>query len=188
MDESEDGVHYGAACQGANLPAPAGPQSACPLPPAVISYDEGIPGNVVVNNVRGSKFQHRVYAIHTDRGRRRRHRVLLQRQGGRQDRRDRRRRLHGPDADRAGRVANGNLDRKNVNWHDSFARAKGHCEVGQLFPAIAQDSVGNLYATWSEYPAAKNGGTPIGAGSIKMSVSRDGARTGASRSPSRRPT
>ena len=65
MDESEDGVHYGAACQGVNLPAPAGPQSACPLPPAVISYDEGIPGNVVVNNVKGSKFQHRVYAIHT---------------------------------------------------------------------------------------------------------------------------
>ena len=31
----------------------------------MISYDEGIPGNVVVNNVKGSKFQHRVYAIHT---------------------------------------------------------------------------------------------------------------------------
>src|SRR3954469_8738361 len=51
MDMSEDGVHYGAACQGVNAPAPIGPQSACPLPPAVISYDEGIPGNVVVNNI-----------------------------------------------------------------------------------------------------------------------------------------
>ena len=175
MDESEDGVHYGAQCQGANLPAPAGPQSACPLPPAVISYDEGIPGNVVVNNVKGSKFQHRVYAIHTTAdgsG------VIVSHCSGKagdktaatvaSDCTD-------PTQTEPGEIANGNLDRKNVNWHDSFARAKGHYEVGQLFPAIAQDSVGNLYATWSEYPAATNGGNPTGPGFIKMSVSRDGA-------------
>src|SRR5206468_7143368 len=64
MNESEDGVHYGAQCQGGNVPG-AGLESVCPLPPAVISYDEGIPGNVIVNNIKGSKFQHRVYAIHT---------------------------------------------------------------------------------------------------------------------------
>ena len=74
----------------------------------------------------------------------------------------------------SGRVANGNRPQERQLARPLRPRP-GHYETGQLFPAIAQDSVGNLYATWSEYPAAKNGGTPIGPGSIKMSVSRDGA-------------
>src|SRR5205814_7891638 len=57
MNESVDGVHYGNKCEVAEAP--------CILPPAVISKDEGIPGNVLVDNVRGSRFQHRVYAVHT---------------------------------------------------------------------------------------------------------------------------
>jgi hypothetical protein len=175
MDESMDGVHYGAACQGANAPAPAGPQSVCPLPPAVISYDEGIPGNVIVNNIKGNKFQHRVYAIHTTHDSAA---VIVSYCSGKAgdhtaatvaaDCTD-------PTQTDPAELANGNGDRKNVNWHDSYARVPGRWETGQLFPAIAQDTSGNLYATWSEYPAAKNGGSPIGPGAIKMSVSRDGA-------------
>jgi hypothetical protein len=170
MNESEDGVHYGAACQGATLPQPAGPQSVCPLPPAVISYDEGIPGNVIVNNVKGSKFQHRVYAIHTtgdSSG------VIVSYCSGKAG--DKTAAAVAADCTDPTQIDPSDSDRRNVNWHDTFARAKGHWETGQLFPAIAQDSVGNLYATWSEYPAAKNGGNPIGPGFIKMSVSRDGA-------------
>jgi len=170
MDESEDGVHYGAACQGVNAPAPVGPQSACPLPPAVISYDEGIPGNVIVNNIKGSKFQHRVYAIHTTSdgsG------VIVSYCSGKAG--DKTAATVAADCTDPTQIASGDLDRKNVNWHDTFARVKGHWETGQLFPAIAQDSVGNLYATWSEYPSRNNGGSPIGPGAIKMSVSRDGA-------------
>ena len=170
MNMSEDGVHYGAACQGATLPAPAGPQSVCPLPPAVISYDEGIPGNVIVNNIKGSKFQHRVYAIHTSgdsSG------VIVSWCNGSAG--DKTAATVAADCTDPTKVDPSDSDRRNINWHDTFARAKGHWETGQLFPAITQDSVGNLYATWSEYPSAKNGGSPIGPGAIKMSVSRDGA-------------
>ena len=169
MNESLDGVHYGSQCQGANLPA-AGPESLCPLPPAVISYDEGIPGNVIVNNIKGSKYQHRVYAIHTtadSSG------VIVSYCSGKAG--DNTAAKVAADCTDATQFDPSDSGHRNVNWHDTFARAKGHWETGQLFPAIAQDTAGNLYATWSEYPAAKNGGNPIGPGFIKMSVSRDGA-------------
>lgn len=170
MNESEDGVHYGAACQGANLPAPAGPQSVCPLPPAVISYNEGIPGNVIVNNIKGSKFQHRVYAIHTSSDSAA---VVVSYCSGKAG--DNTAATVAADCTDPTQVDPSDPDRRNINWHDTFARVPGHWETGQLFPAITQDTAGNLYATWSEYPAAKNGGNPVGPGSIKMSVSRDGA-------------
>src|SRR5204862_2702299 len=59
MNTSVDGVHYGNKCEAAEIP--------CLLPPAVITRDEGIPGNVVVDNAPRSAYQHRVYAIHTTR-------------------------------------------------------------------------------------------------------------------------
>src|SRR5947208_11963753 len=57
MNESVDGVHYGGQCQQPGFP--------CPAPPAVISRDEGIPGNVVADDNPGSPFLHTVYAVHT---------------------------------------------------------------------------------------------------------------------------
>jgi hypothetical protein len=169
MNESEDGVHYGAECQGANLPA-VGPQDACPLPPAVISYDEGIPGNVIVNNVKGSKYQHRVYAIHTSSDG---SAVIVSYCSGKKG--DHTAATVAADCTDPTQIAAGDADRRNVNWHDTYARVPGNWETGQLFPAIAQDAAGNLYAVWSEYPSVKHGGTPSGPGSIKLAVSRDGA-------------
>jgi hypothetical protein len=179
MNESSDGVQYGAECNGANVPQAStqvpvvGPESLCPLPPAVISYDEGIPGNVIVNNVKGSKYQHRVYAIHTSgdgqgvivswcSGKAGDHTAAAVAQN-----------CTDPTQTDVTQVPSGNLDRKNVNWHDTFARAKGQWQVGNLFPAIRMDTACNLYAVWSEYPGS---GAPQGPGAIKMSVSRDGAQ------------
>jgi len=172
MNESEDGVHYGGECQGGDVPS-VGSQSICPLPPAVISEDEGIPGNVIVDNVKGSKYQHRVYAIHTSgdsQG------VIVSWCSGKKgdntaatvaaDCTD-------PTQFDPAALANADGDRLNVNWHDTFARAKGNWQTGNLFPAIREDTAGNLYAVWSEYPG-KN--SPIGPGAIKMSVSTDGAQ------------
>jgi hypothetical protein len=71
MNESLDGVHFGAACAGASVPAstPLGSTvSVCPEPPAIISPNETIPGNILVDNIRGNRFQHRVYAVHTGDG------------------------------------------------------------------------------------------------------------------------
>jgi hypothetical protein len=169
MNESEDGVHYGAQCQGADVPV-AGPQDACPLPPAVISYNEGIPGNIVVNNIKGNKFQHRVYAIHTSSDS---SAVVVSYCSGKKG--DHTAATVAADCTDPTQISPGDLDRRNINWHDAFARVPGHWETGQLFPALAQDLSGNLYAVWSEYPSNSNGGTPSGAGAIRMSVSRDGA-------------
>ena len=173
MNESMDGVHYGSECNGENVPQASGtlpvvgPQSVCALPPAVISYDEGIPGNVVVDDVKGHKFQHRVYAIHTSadgQG------VIVSYCSGKAG--DKTAATVAADCTDATQFATGDTDRRNVNWHDTFARAKGNWQVGNLFPAIRTDTAGNVYAVWSEYPGK---GAPIGPGAIKMSVSRDGA-------------
>ncbi len=179
MNESEDGVHYGGECNGADTPQTpdtvpvVGPQSVCPLPPAVISEDEGIPGNVIVDNVKGSKYQHRVYSIHTSNNGAG---VIVSWCSGKagdhtaatvaQDCTD-------PTQFDPKAISASDQDRKNVNWHDSFARVKGDWQVGQLFPAIRMDTAGNLYAVWSEYPGTS---APTGPGAIKMSVSRDGAQ------------
>jgi hypothetical protein len=167
MNESEDGVHYGANCEGANLPV-AGPQSLCALPPTVISTNEGIPGNVVVNNIRGNRYQHRVYAIHTGGDS---SAVIVSWCSGKAG--DHSAATVAADCTDPTQVTPGDLSRVNVNWHDSFPRPSGPYKSGHLFPSLAQDSAGNLYAVWSEYPGPSN---PNGPGAIKLSISRDGAQ------------
>lgn len=174
MDESMDGVHFGAACQGAGKPGQS--VSGCPLPPAMISPDESIPGNMLVDNVPASRYQHRIYAIHTgDNGTS----VIVSWCSG----------AHGdhtaatvgqdcsdPTRFTPGQNANDPLDRTNSLWHDSFVQPPGSHETGQLFPSVAIDTAGNLYATWSQYPLDSSGSV-AGPGRILMSVSTDGART-----------
>ena len=166
MNESLDGVHFGAACTGADIPAsnPVGNSvSACPAPPAIISPNETIPGNILVDNVRGSRYQHRVYAIHTgdnDKS------VVMSYCSGK------------PGDKTAAQVAasctdpTAALNKVNPYWHDSFVRPKGTYVTGQLFASAAMDTAGNLYATWSEYPAG--GSVPNGPGTIKVATSTDG--------------
>jgi hypothetical protein len=159
MNESVDGVHYGNQCVAAEAP--------CALPPAVISPDEGIPGNVIVNNVRGSRYQHRVYAIHTSgdgKG------VIVSWCSGAKG--DHTAATVAQDCTDPTQFKPGDSRHVNQLWHDSFARAKGNWQVGQLFPAISSDTAGNLYSVWSEYP----GSVPTGPGAIKLSISRDGAQ------------
>jgi hypothetical protein len=160
MNESVDGVHYGNKCEAAEVP--------CALPPAVITRDEGIPGNVVVDNVRHSRYQHRVYAIHTSNSQ---SAVIMSWCSGKKG------------DHTAAQVANDCTDptqivptdkgHLNVNWHDSYVRAPGNWQTGHLFPSVAIDSKGTLYAVWSEYPGASD---PTGPGSIKLAISRDGAK------------
>jgi hypothetical protein len=161
MNESVDGVHYGNKCEVAETP--------CLLPPAVISKDEGIPGNVVVDNVKGSRYQHRVYAVHTSSNG---SAVLVSWCSGKKGDKT------------AAQVADTCTDptafdpndshRVSTYWHETAARIPGRYQIGQLFPSIALDSAGNLYCAWSEYPSA--GSRITGPGAIKYSVSRDGAQ------------
>src|SRR4051794_33126430 len=159
MNTSVDGVHYGNKCEAAEIP--------CLLPPAVITHNEVIPGNIVVDNVRSSRFQHRVYAIHTgDRGAS----VVVSYCSGKKG--DKTAAQVAEDC--TDPTAIKGTDPLNIYWHDSFARKPGPSSTGQLFPSIAIDTVGNLYAAWSEYPAA--GSRITGPGTVKYSVSTDGAQ------------
>jgi hypothetical protein len=166
MNESLDGVHFGAGCAGVNVPAatPVGKAvSACPEPPAIISPNETIPGNILVDNIRGNRFQHRIYAVHTgDNGQS----VVMSYCSGK------------PGDKTAAQVAASCTDPTaavnavNPYWHDSYVRPKGNYETGQLFASIAMDTSGDVYAAWSEYPLA--GSNPNGPGAINVAASTDG--------------
>ncbi|HET6816769.1 MAG TPA: hypothetical protein VFH66_06035 [Mycobacteriales bacterium] len=161
MNTSVDGVHYGNKCEAAEVP--------CLLPPAVITHNEVIPGNIVVDNVPGSRFQHRVYAIHTgDNGAS----VVVSYCSGKKG--DKTAAQVAEDCTDPTAIKAGGTDPLNIYWHDSFARKPGQYQTGQLFPSIAIDTAGNLYAAWSEYPAA--GSRTTGPGTIKYAVSTDGAQ------------
>ncbi|HEV2686818.1 MAG TPA: hypothetical protein VGW79_09285, partial [Actinomycetota bacterium] len=162
MNESLDGVHYGSFCEAAGLP--------CLGPPAVISGDEGIPGNIVVDNVAHSRFEHRVYAIHTNNAGTG---VMVDYCSG----------AKGDNT--AAKVAASCSDPTQVNpdpahvniyWHDSVVRKAGHYLTGNLFASIAMDTAGNLYAVWSEYPT-NAAGDENGPGVVKLAVSTNGAQT-----------
>jgi hypothetical protein len=163
MNESVDGVHYGGLCQAAGAP--------CPGTAPVITADEGIPGNIVVDNVPSSRFQHRVYAIHTNGAG---NGVIVSYCSG------------APGDNTAAKVAQSCTDptqfsaddpaRVSVFWHDSFPRQPGAYLTGNLFAASAIDKAGNLYAVWSEIPSDQDD-NPTGPGAVKLAVSTDGAQT-----------
>ena len=162
MNESLDGVHYGSFCEAAGLP--------CLGPPAVISADEGIPGNIVVDNNAHSRFAHRVYAIHTNSAGT--GVIVSYCSGAKGD-------------NTAAKVAASCTDptqanpdpaHVNVNWHDSIVRKAGKYLTGNLFAAIAMDTAGNLYAVWSEYPTDADGNEK-GPGVVDVAVSTNGAQT-----------
>jgi len=163
MNESLDGVHYGAQCQAAGVP--------CPAPPAVISVDEDIPGNIVVDNVSGSAYQHTVYAVHTSNAG---DAVIVSSCRGKAG--DTTAAQVAQDCTDPTQVAPGDPARVNVNWHDAHARVPGSYSTGSLFAAIAIDRAGRLYVVWSEYPV-NSSGDPVGPGVVKMSVSKDGSKT-----------
>ncbi len=162
MNESVDGVYYGSSCAVAGLP--------CPGPPAAISPDEGIPGNVVVDNVRGGAHQHTVYAIHTNAAG---IAVIVSRCSGKPG--DSTAALVAADCTDPTQVDPSDPGHVNVNWHDSYVRIPGSYLTGNLFASMAIDTAGNLYAVWAEYPT-DGAGNENGPGRIDLAVSTNGAK------------
>src|SRR3954454_8253727 len=126
MNESVDGVHYGSSCVAIGLP--------CAGPPAVISRDEGIPGNVVVDDNAGSPFLHTVYAVHTSASN---HSVAVSYCRGKPG--DKTAEQVANDCTDPSQVAQDDPGHVNVNWKESLPRAKGNYITGTLFPSIAVD-------------------------------------------------
>src|SRR4051794_13419895 len=164
MNESVDGVHYGSSCIAIGLP--------CAGPAAVISRDEGIPGNVVVDDNPGSPYQHTVYAVHTSASNRS---VAVSYCRGKAG--DKTAAAVANDCTDPTQAAPGDQGHVNVNWKESLPRAKGDYTTGTLFPSLAVDDVGTVYVAWSEYPTSKDDTTPTGPGVIKVAVSTDGGKT-----------
>src|SRR5947209_1162864 len=163
MNESLDGVHYGAKCQAAGAP--------CPLAPATISRDEGIPGNLVVDDTPGGPFQHRVYAVHTTNSNQA---VSVSYCSGKAG--DTTAAQVADDCTDPTQVDPSDPKQINLNWKESQPRPSGSYLTGNLFPSIAIDAAGNVYVTWAEYPTDKKG-TENGPGVVKLAVSTDGAKT-----------
>src|SRR3954454_22934963 len=127
MNTSVDGVHYGNKCEAAHVP--------CLLPPAVISRDEGIPGNVVVDNAPRSAYQHRVYAIHTTRNSSGVNVSWCQGAKGDKTAAQISDSCTDPTA-----VDPSDAQRVNVNWHEGIVRQQGNWQSGHLFPSLAADN------------------------------------------------
>jgi hypothetical protein len=163
MNESLDGVHYGSNCVTAGLP--------CLGPPAVISRDEGIPGNVVVDDNPGSPNLHTVYAVHTSSSN---HSVAVSYCRGKGG--DKTAAQVANDCSDPSQFAPGDPGHVNVNWKESLPRKSGQYLTGTLFASMAIDTAGNLYVTWAEYPADKND-HPSGPGVVKLAISTDGAKS-----------
>ena len=165
MNESVDGVHYGSSCQAAGVP--------CPGPPAVISRNEGIPGNVVVDNTTGP-YRHRIYAVHTGSLN---NSVILSSCSGKSG--DATPAQVATDCTDPTQIAAGDPGRVNVNWHDAVVRAPGSYFTGDLFASMALDQAGNVYVVWSEYPYkldAQGNKVENGPGVVDLAVSTDGGQ------------
>ena len=173
MNASVDGVQFGNDCQGTS--AGGTTVSDCPVPPAMISPNESIPGNVLVDNVAGSAYQHRVYAIHTGDGGTSVVESYCSGKPGDTTAAEVAQDCTDPTAFTPGQNPNDPADRTNEYWHDVFIQPPGSYTTGQLFPSQAIDSKGNLYAVWSQYPSS--GGTFSGPGRILLAESTDGGRT-----------
>src|SRR3954447_3293264 len=160
MNESVDGVHYGSSCVGAGVP--------CLGPAAVISRDEGIPGNVVVDDNADSPYLHTVYAVHTSASN---HSVAVSYCRGKPG--DKTAAQVANDCTDPSQVVPGDPGHVNVNWKESLPRAKGNYITGTLFASMAIDTAGNLYVTWAEYPVDADD-NPTGPGVVRLAISTTG--------------
>lgn len=145
INESNDGVNYGGGV-GCSTAA-----SACAAPAAVITNQENIPGNMVVDNTPGGKYQHSVYVPHSD--------------SSSDDVRISTCRGPASGPKTAATVADACTDATNFDpsdpgrinrlWHDYSARPKAPGVTVYTFVSLALDTAGGVYATWVEAP---NGG------------------------------
>jgi hypothetical protein len=161
VNESNDGVNYGG---GVGCTVVTG---SCAAPAAVVTNEENIPGNILVDNTPGGKFQHSVYIAHSD--------------SASDDVRISTCRGPATGPKTAATVAAACTDptnfdpsdpgRVNPLWHDYLPRAKDRGVGVYTFVSIALDTKGGLYATWVEAPGS---GVQSGPNRVYFGASKDG--------------
>ena len=171
VNATTNGLQFGSVCA-------AGP---CVGPSARITVNEGLPGNLAVDDNPGSPHQHSVYALHSssDLGA-----VVLTR-------------CDGGGATTAAAAQAYCLDPSaatppyavSSHWSDHIVAntdvngAQTHI-VANNFCTLAIDTAGNLYALWSLYPGTTDSSNPVspvykytGTGQLLISHSTDGGTT-----------
>ncbi len=139
INQSVDGVQYGAVCA-------AG--VACTGPATVISPDEGLPGNLIVDDTAGGAHQHSVYAAH---GNGAQTAVVVSICRGA---------AAGKPASAAAAAdyctdptaVSTDGSRLSTHWHDVNVDIPATGQVDKAFNVIQTDTAGNLYMTWASAP------------------------------------
>jgi len=154
INQSVDGVQYGSACPGG---------SACTGPATPISPNEGLPGNLIVDNTGGA-YRHSVYPP-TPTGRR----------------------PPSPSAsaaadyctDPTATAPDANNTLVSTHWREVNVDTPDKGQVDKAFNVVAIDTAGNLYMTWASAPIDPTG-TVAGQtapAQVYLSVSTDGGQT-----------
>lgn len=173
INQSGDGVQYGSVCApGVGVTTPDG---VCAAPATVISPDEGLPGNLIVDNTPGGTYQHSVYAVHTSSALD--HMVVSicrPPAAGATTLTATAAANYCSDPTAAANVTN-NTGRVSTHWQDVTIDPSFTGVVDKAFPVIAVDRTGGLYATWASAPTSANGQTAPA--QIYLSSSGDGGLT-----------
>ena len=175
VNGTENGLAFGSVC----TPNPGA--GACVGPSVRVTLNEGLPGNLSVDDNPGSPHQHSVYALHSSANL---GSVILSRCDG------------GGNTD-AIAAANYCLDPSaaqppfaiSSHWSDHTVTntdvgGKEAQIVANNFTTLAVDTGGNLYALWSQYPGTVDSTNPVGPvytytgpGQLLLSHSSDGGTT-----------
>jgi len=171
VNATANGLEFGSVCAA----------SVCAGPSTRVTLDEGLPGNLAVDDNPGSPHQHSVYALHSsaDLGG-----VVLTR-------------CDGGGATTAAAAQAYCLDPTaatapfgiSSHWSDHVVvntdnnGAQTHI-VANNFTTLAIDTAGNLYALWAQYPGTTDASNPVspvykytGPGQLLLSYSTDGGTT-----------
>ena len=176
VNATENGLQFGSTCT-----PNTGSGGACAGPSVRVTLNEGLPGNLAVDDNAASPHQHSVYALHSsaDLGG-----VVLSR-------------CDGGGATDAISAANYCLDPTaaqppfglSSHWSDHVVvnTDSGTTQTHILannFTTLAIDRAGNLYALWAQYPGSVDLSNPAapaynytGAGQLLLSHSTDGGTT-----------
>ena len=168
INQSVDGVQYGSTCPGG---------AACTGPATPISPNEGLPGNLIVDNTAGGSHQHSVYAAHTNGGQTGINVSIC------------RGAATGVPANAAAAAdyctdptaetpnAAGSL--VSSHWHDVNVDTPSTSQIDKAFNVIAIDTAGNLYMVWASAPIDPSGNVAgqLAPAQIYLSESTDGGES-----------
>ncbi len=167
INQSVDGVQYGSACAGGQ---------ACSGPATPISPNEGLPGNLIVDNTGGA-YRHSVYAAHTN-GAQTAVAVSICRGAA-----------NGVPlsasaaadycTDPTATASDANNTLVSTHWHDVNVDTPDKGQVDKAFNVVAIDTAGNLYMTWASAPIDPTGAVAgqTAPAQVYLSVSTDGGQT-----------